>query len=341
MSEATFPKPVAEIVATIAELFRHHGRTQVVELLENAHAYFDETNFDNWNGGTYTWALRLEIPVPVFAALESQLASLEKEISGKLGYFTRLYPNDHLDEVTISPILPGAAALGQRMAPSELEVKRLWPAGRFRLFLSHVSKHKVAVSKLKDELALRGIAAFVAHDDIEPSLEWRDEIELALRSMHALAALLTPEFHVSAWTDHEVGWAFGRGVLVVPVQLGLIPYGLVGKYQGVPGQLDHPATLAGAILNALLVNQQTHGEMRRALVAAFSGAESYVMAQTLTKVVVNVSDFFDDEKDALRLACTKNSNVANAHYVPDKIYEKFGAPPPTKAAAALDEDVPF
>jgi hypothetical protein len=58
MPDSTFPKPVGEVVATLVELFRHQQRKVIVDLLESAHAYFDQTDFDNWNGGTYRWALR-------------------------------------------------------------------------------------------------------------------------------------------------------------------------------------------------------------------------------------------------------------------------------------------
>ncbi len=80
----------------------------------------------------------------------------------------------------------------ERLNPSENEIARSWSEGMFRLFLSHLAQHKVGVSKLKLELKQLGIEAFVAHEDIEPRLEWRDEIEVSLRSMHALAALITP-----------------------------------------------------------------------------------------------------------------------------------------------------
>jgi hypothetical protein len=327
MSEPGFPKPVAEVVATLADIFRHQRRTEVVEILESAHAWLDNTEYDNWNGGTYTWALRLEVPVPVFASIEPHLPKIEKELAEKLGYFSRLYPNDHLSEATVSPIAPGSSAVGQRIAPPEIEVRRLWPEGRFRLFLSHVSAHKVEVSKLKAQLGLRGVAAFVAHEDIEPSLEWRDEIELGLRSMHALAALITPEFHASPWTDQEIGWALGRGLLVVPVRLGSDPYGFAGKIQGISGTLENPVKLASSLVASLLLNAQTHGEMRRSIVSAFSEATSYEMAQTLRKMIVKIDDFTDEEKAAMQKACTENSNVARAYYVPEAIYKVFGKPP--------------
>ena len=84
MPDASFPKPVNEVISTLAGIFQHQGRSEIVELLEGAHAHFDDIDYDNWNGGTYTWALRLEVAVPVFAALEAQLTSIEKELAVKL-----------------------------------------------------------------------------------------------------------------------------------------------------------------------------------------------------------------------------------------------------------------
>lgn len=340
MPESTFPQPVAEVVSTLVELFRYQARRELVGLLENSHAHFDETHFDNWNGGTTTWALRLEIPVHIFASVEPRLSSIEKEIGEKLTYLNRLYPNDPLGEVTISPIAAGASPLGQRMAPSELEVRRLWRDGQFRLFLSHVSSHKVMAAALKDALELRGIHAFVAHEDIEPSLEWQGEIELALRSMHALAALITPDFHASKWTDQEMGWALGRGVLVVPLRLGVEPYGLVAKIQGVPGSVEEPKVLAVRTAEALFANRQTHGEMRRAVINAFAGASSGAMAKALCQLLVSIKDITEQERATLWQACSANPHVANSQGACTSIYSAFGTPPKPQPSA-IAEEIPF
>lgn len=341
MREVGFPKPVAEVVATLADIFRHQRCSEVVEVLESAHAWLDNTEYDNWNGGTYTWALRLEVPVSVFASVEPRLQKIEKEIGEKLTYFSRLYPNDHLNEATLSPITPGESVVGQRIAPSEVEVRRLWPEGRFRLFLSHVAKHKVAVSKLKDELELYGIAAFVAHKAIQPSLEWQREIELALGSMHALLALITSDFHASSWTDQEIGWAFGRGVLVVPVRLGVDPYGFAGKVQAITGDLEKTKTLAKSVFDTLLANPQTHGEMRRAFVLALCGSGSYPQSIMLRDYIPEITDFTDEEKSAMREACEKNSQLSNAYEVPKTIYKAFGKPVKPATNPTGGDDVPF
>jgi len=326
MTESTFPKPVADVVATLIDIFRHQNKPEIVELIENAHAYFDETDYDNWNGGTYTWALRLEVPVHVFASAEPRLPEIEKDVETKLEYLARLYPNDHVREVTVTPLTSDEATLGQRMAPSEIDVRRLWDDGHVRLFLSHVSKHKSEVSALKNALKDRGISAFVAHEDIEPSLEWQNEISLALRSMHALAALITPDFHNSSWTDQEVGWALGRGVLVLPIRLGTDPYGFTGKVQAIPGDLKQPVQIANEITRALLRKSQTHGQMRRSLVLAFTASDCFATAAMLKDIIVNIEGITEEERGMLRKACIENSQVSGSRGVTDAIYQTFGRP---------------
>lgn len=70
---------------------------------------------------------------------------------------------------------------------------------------SSVSKHKKRVAELKDALAVFGVHAFVAHEDIQPNQDWQSEIETALNTMHGMATILTPEFKDSEWTDQEIG----------------------------------------------------------------------------------------------------------------------------------------
>jgi len=109
---------------------------------------------------------------------------------------------------------------------------RFWEPSHFLLFLSHLSSIKENMGRLQASLRRFGISAFVAHVDIDPTTEWQDEIEAALFSMDALAAILMPGFKESNWTDQEVGVAIGRDVLIVPVMRGSTPHGFVGKFQG-------------------------------------------------------------------------------------------------------------
>jgi hypothetical protein len=319
--------------------YRHQGMFEIVEVLESSSARFELTDCDNWNGGTYTYALMLDIPVPVFASVESKLQDIEKGICSKLATICRDLSNDHIGSVTITPLTTKSTSIGPGPKPADVEVRHIWKEGFFRLFLSHVSAHKVAAAKLKLELQVRGISAFVAHEDIAPSLEWQNEIELALRSMHALAALLTPDFHPSNWTDQEVGFALGKGVIVVPVRLGRDPYGFIGKVQGLSGSLEQPGRVASLLSDTLLSHPSTHRHMRKGLASAFAAAESYINAISLSKVISTVKDFAEDEKALIQSACKENDQVFTPTGVVSRVCSAIGVPEPNKVSEG--DDVPF
>lgn len=112
----------------------------------------------------------------------------------------------------------------------------------------------------------------MAHEDIEPTQEWQREIEHALRSMDALLALLTSDFHESDWTDQEVGVAMGRGVPLIAVRLGRDPYGLMGKGQGLGGcSFAKPEEL---VLRVVDVLHKRMSEKSRLFECALSAYES-------------------------------------------------------------------
>lgn len=338
MTENSYPKPIADVVAILTDICRHQNRIALVELLESSHAHFDAMEYDNWNGGTTTWALRLEVPTILFASVQMSLPEIEKEIIQKLSFLDRLYPNDRLGEVTITPLTSNEIVLAHRMTPPDIDVRHLWRDGYVRLFLSHASQHKVQVAALKIALFDNGISAFVAHEDIEPNREWQNEISLALRTMHAIAALFTVDFHESKWTDQEVGWALGRGVPVLSIRLGADPYGFVGKFQATRGTLEDPVSLANSITHVLLGNREVHGNMRRALVEAFVNSDNSNIAERLTNMVVAIKDFTDDEKDRLRNACSENEHIAGTPGISQAIYDAFGAP---KVIETQFDEVPF
>jgi len=115
-----------------------------------------------------------------------------------------------------------------------------WRKGMFRLFISHLAGHRKWAGELQEALLPYGISSFVAHNDIEPTTEWQNQIETALSTCDALVALLHEKFHESKWTDQEVGFAMGRGVPVYSVHFGEAPYGFIGRFQAFNGVKTDP-----------------------------------------------------------------------------------------------------
>ena len=299
------------IVPTLLSLFRHQGNHAVCEILDNATSRIDMTDYDNWDGGTEYYTLFLDLPLKLFAPIEPSLPEWETAIADKFPRVWRNMGNTTLNNVEISPILEAASKTIYPKVTS-VDVEHIWQPGMLRLFLSHISTHKKAVSKLKQEFIPYGISAFVAHEDIEPTLEWMQEIELALHSMDALIALLTQDFHGSSWTDQEIGFALGKGVLVIPVRLGLDPYGFIGKVQGASGMLERPSHLASGIVDLLLKNHTTAPKMREALVVALERSGSYAMSISITEKLEPLNHFTFDQLTRLEESYKNNSQVSQA-----------------------------
>ena len=131
----------------------------------------------------------------------------------------------------------------------------------FRLFISHIAKHKDKATRLKDCLAPYCISGFVAHEDILPTLEWQSEIEKALYTMDAFVAIHTPGFSQSLWTQQEIGFAVGRGVKIISLRMGEDPTGFIAKRQALPRR-DRTAEQIALEIDALLrADSQTANQL--------------------------------------------------------------------------------
>jgi len=280
MPDESFPQLASEVLATLVELFQHQDKKELANVFKSARAEFVEIEYDNWNGGTYTWSLKIEVPVSAFAGIASRLADVEKECSTTLQYLDQLHPNHNLSGVTITPL--SSTVLGPKQAAEaamhDREVMdRIWGNGAVRVFLSHRAEFKVQTAELQKALALFcGISSFVAHEDIHPTEEWMREIERALFSMDVMVALLSEDFPDSDWTDQEVGVAIGREVPLIAIRLGRDPYGLMGQWQGVGGcSWDKPQEMAMKILEILHKKLADKSKLFEAALSAYASSESF------------------------------------------------------------------
>jgi len=108
-----------------------------------------------------------------------------------------------------------------------------YPYPQLYLFLSHKSENKDEVLRVKNKLEEYGIKCFVAHENIEPTLEWENEIIQALRQMDMLVAFMSNDFKKSDWTSQEIGFALGKDVPILSINNGTAPYGFIGRTQAI------------------------------------------------------------------------------------------------------------
>ena len=227
-------------LATLAKIYEQDGQRKLQLILVNSQVRIDEgTGKGGWNEEAWGHAVHLMVPHHLFTFGLKETLTIQNKIREDLNKVISI-SGEFISDVSLEVAVEesrdwrkdsGLLVTSARSVPSDASTRIWGDEGYFRLFLSHISKYKAEAAKLKDDLRLFGVSCFVAHKDIEPLKEWQDEIELALASMDALAALLTPGFHESRWTDQEVGFAYARQVQIIPLRLGLDPYGFLGKFQ--------------------------------------------------------------------------------------------------------------
>jgi len=308
---------IPKILTGIRAVFAEQGNQTVARLLAEASISVVETSFDNWNGGTYGYTVQIHTSPRQFAALGSAVGELEKELANRIAHFARAYPNESVEAVILTPILEDGQSLVSHETMS-------WPEGHVRLFLSHAGDYRSETAELAALLAEYGVSAFAAHAHIEATKEWENEIRSALASCVALACLLTNDFHRSEWTDHEVGFAIGLRKLVVPIQLGCVPYGLMARYQGHQAKNASRSDVALAIVKILAVHDVTGLKMASSLVKSFEESESYAIARSRVSNLELISVWSDDLTRRVEEAVINNSQISGAYGIPQRVRRLLG-----------------
>jgi len=120
------------------------------------------------------------------------------------------------------------------------------------VFLSYYHENKKIAADVKSELEKVGFSAFLAHEDIEVSKVWRDEIRRHLDSCSALIAIVTTSFSSSVWVNQEIGAVMAQGKPIVSLIFEgaeALP-GFLEMFQGIPVSTISDAV--GRSVNAII-----------------------------------------------------------------------------------------
>lgn len=194
-----------------------------------------------------------------------------------------------------------------------------WRKGMLRLFVSHLAIHKAFAGELQEALLPYGISSFVAHSDIEPTLEWQTQIETALATSEALVALLHEGFHASNWTDQEIGFAMGRGIPAFAVKFGQDPYGFIGRFQAFNGKDKAASGLARELFDAYRKNKQTQRRMSEVLVGLFEECGSFADAKERIGYLEELDLWEPSFSSRLSSTAKGNSQISAAWGVPGRV----------------------
>lgn len=103
-AETRFPVVIEALLASVFVLLKERGAAREIALILNSHADGVQSSYDNWNGGTYGWTLRLAVELGLFGRLSQEerddAARIISEVAAP--FFAEL-DNNCLDSVLIAP----------------------------------------------------------------------------------------------------------------------------------------------------------------------------------------------------------------------------------------------
>ena len=194
-----------------------------------------------------------------------------------------------------------------------------WRKGMFRVFVTHLAIHRDFAGELQEALLKFGVSCFIAHNDIEPTQEWQTQIETALATCDTLVALLHKNFHLSKWTDQEIGFSMGRGVPAFAVRFDQDPYGFIGRFQAFNGTGKTAAVLGRELFDAYRKNKQTQRRMSEVLVGLFEESISFAEAKARIGYLEDLEIWEPSFSTRIRSAAKTNSQVSGSWGVPERV----------------------
>jgi hypothetical protein len=98
-----FPMPVEAFINSLASILAHGGNTRAVAMLAHSKATPKISDYDNWNGGTYTWNVILHVDRRVYNQFTAeQRGAVEEAIRQEGTALFRPYDNHSLEKVIVT-----------------------------------------------------------------------------------------------------------------------------------------------------------------------------------------------------------------------------------------------
>jgi hypothetical protein len=110
-----------------------------------------------------------------------------------------------------------------------------------RAFLSYQTGDKLVAGLVAKLLEGLGIEAFLAHEDIDVSEEWRLHLLKQLAAADLFVPILSERYFTSVWCAQESGIAAVREMTIIPLSVdGTVPLGFMAHIQSTKINGDNP-----------------------------------------------------------------------------------------------------
>ncbi|HBB02400.1 MAG: hypothetical protein US89_C0013G0019 [Candidatus Peregrinibacteria bacterium GW2011_GWF2_38_29] len=198
----------------------------------------------------------------------------------------------------------------------------------FRIFFSYSTVDKLIVGEIKKHLELLGFEVFLAHEDIEPCIDWQEEIKKNLLRCDVFIPLYSKNFRDSKWTDQETGIAIASEKFIIPLHMDLAPYGFMGKTQGLKIDEKLLALTANEIVKIIKSKSKFKDDMKNFTINALARSSSFDEAKFRARQLSGFDTFSEEEVLRVYSAVLSTNQISGsfgARSVLIHFFEKYKA----------------
>ncbi len=189
------------------------------------------------------------------------------------------------------------------------ELKKPFYIGKsVRVFLSYSHVDGFLAEQLKHSLERYGLEVFMAHEDIEPSKIWQDEIIRSLKACDVFIPILTHNFSQSKWTDQESGIAFAEGKVIIPIKVEIDPYGFLHKFQALKYS-ENRIGIGLKIIEAIRIKIELTESVKDSAIRAFANSSTFDEANNIAKILGTFESFNINQINELARLYLRNNQI--------------------------------
>jgi len=193
-----------------------------------------------------------------------------------------------------------------------------------RVFLSYSHKDKKLAGEIKKRLEHHGFEVFLAHEDIEPSREWQEEIIHNLKGCDIFIPIVSENFKESKWCDQESGFAFAEGKYIIPINVNFVPYGFIGKYQAL--KIDESISDSCAKIIDIIKKSPLKEKLTDYVIKMFIKSRNFDVANANAQLLEKYEPFTEDQINEIIRGYVTNYQISGgfaAKRIVRRMFEKY------------------
>lgn len=92
-----------KVIYTVCELLKADSEDELLEIINSSEIHFEESGYDNWNGGIILFTININVDVSTFVTLREYIEKIEADLLSRFEFATRHNNDEVITSVRIIP----------------------------------------------------------------------------------------------------------------------------------------------------------------------------------------------------------------------------------------------